>query len=203
MVERYLLPRGIEDEGVLEAMGRIPRHLFVDEALAAKAYGDYSLPIGFKQTISQPYMVARMSELLDVGPQDRVLEVGTGCGYHTAVLARLAYHVYSIERLPGLAERARENLRRVRVLNVSLSIADGSLGWQERGPYDRIVVAAGARRVPEALVAQLGENGRMVIPIGEASAQRLTLVRRTASGVVEDDQGACTFVKLVGEYLSQ
>jgi len=198
MVDRFVAARGVSDARVLARLGALPRHLFVDEALAAEAYGDHSLPIGHGQTISQPYIVGLMSELLALEPAHRVLEIGTGCGYQTAVLAGLSQHVYSIERLRALLERAQRNLRLARVLNVSLRLSDGSLGWPDRGPFDRILVTAAARRVPAELVAQLKPSGRLVLPMLAPQGQRLCLVRREAGGVVEQDHGPCSFVPLVG-----
>jgi protein-L-isoaspartate(D-aspartate) O-methyltransferase len=200
MVEELVVARGVREPRVVEALLRVPRHLFVDEALGAKAYGDHSLPIGFGQTISQPYTVARMSELLEIAPGHRVLEVGTGSGYQTAVLALLARHVYTVERLRPLGEAARRNLRRAGILNVSLKLADGSIGWEDRGPFERILVTAGGPEVPRALVDQLQPGGVLVMPIGGEERQRLVVVRRGEDGSIRtDDGGRCAFVKLVGK----
>jgi protein-L-isoaspartate(D-aspartate) O-methyltransferase len=201
MVER-LREKGIRDERVLAAMGAVPRHLFVDEALASRAYEDTALPIGFSQTISQPYVVARMIESLigDNGMPGRVLEVGTGCGYQAAVLARLAREVYSVERIRALLERARANLRGLRLSNLRLTHGDGNLGLQEAAPFDAIVVAAAARAVPRALLQQLAQGGRMVLPLKTAQAargaQRLALFERGARGITETILDEVLFVPL-------
>jgi protein-L-isoaspartate(D-aspartate) O-methyltransferase len=201
MLER-LREKGIRDERVLAAMGAVPRHLFVDEALASRAYEDSALPIGFSQTISQPYVVARMIESLigDNGMPARVLEVGTGCGYQAAVLAQLAREVYSVERIRGLLERARANLRGLRLSNLRLTHGDGNLGLQEAAPFDAIIVAAAARAVPQALLQQLARGGRMVLPLKTAQAprgaQRLALLERGARGISETTLDEVRFVPL-------
>jgi protein-L-isoaspartate(D-aspartate) O-methyltransferase len=201
MVER-LREQGIRDERVLAAMGAVPRHLFVDEALASRAYEDTALPIGFSQTISQPYVVARMIESLigDNGMPARVLEVGTGCGYQAAVLAQLVNEVYSVERIRALLERARANLRGLRLSNLRLTHGDGALGLQAAAPFDAIVVAAASRSVPQALLQQLAQGGRMVLPLKAAQesrgAQRLVLVERGARGVTETMLEEVQFVPL-------
>lgn len=201
MVEKFVAGRGVRDARVLEAILAVPRHEFVDEALAATAYGEHALPIGWGQTISQPYVVGRMTELLEIGSQDRVLEVGTGSGYQTAILCALARHVYSVERLPPLLDRATRTLRRIGAFNVSLTLADGSVGWSDRGPFERILVTAGSRDVPSVLVDQLTPGGRLVIPSGGESEQRLLLVTRSDRGEVrEEDAGPCSFVKLIGRH---
>jgi protein-L-isoaspartate(D-aspartate) O-methyltransferase len=201
MVER-LRDKGIRDERVLAAMGAVPRHLFVDEALASRAYEDTALPIGFSQTISQPYVVARMLESLigDNAMPGRVLEVGTGCGYQAAVLAQLAREVYSVERIRALLERARANLRGLRLSNLRLTHGDGNLGLQEAAPFDAIVVAAAARAVPQALLQQLAQGGRMVLPLKTAQAargaQRLALLERGARGITQTILDEVLFVPL-------
>jgi protein-L-isoaspartate(D-aspartate) O-methyltransferase len=199
MVER-LREKGIEDERVLAAMAAVPRHLFVDEALASRAYEDTALPIGFSQTISQPYVVARMIESLigDSGVPAKVLEVGTGCGYQAAVLAQLAREVYSVERIAALLERARANLRSLRLSNLRLTHGDGNFGLQQAAPFDAIVVAAAAREVPQALLRQLARGGRMVLPLkaGPRGAQRLALYERSARGITETELDEVLFVPL-------
>ncbi|HEX5091876.1 MAG TPA: protein-L-isoaspartate(D-aspartate) O-methyltransferase [Burkholderiales bacterium] len=201
MVER-LREKGIRHEGVLAAMASVPRHLFVDEALASRAYEDTALPIGFSQTISQPFVVARMLESLldDRTRLPRALEVGTGCGYQAAVLAQIADEVYSVERIRGLAERARANLRALRLSNLRLMHADGTAGLQQAAPFDAIVVAAAALAAPEALLRQLAPGGRMVIPLktGPAprAAQRLMCYTRGARGVIETALDEVLFVPL-------
>jgi protein-L-isoaspartate(D-aspartate) O-methyltransferase len=187
---------GVSDEVVLDAMRHVPRHLFVDEALASRAYEDSALPIGFEQTISQPLTVARMLEAARNGRElDRVLEVGTGCGYGAAVLARIAKAVYSVERIAPLLERARTNLRPLRIGNLRLAHGDGYRGLPEAAPFDAIIVAAAAPQVPRALQEQLALGGRLVIPVGTES-QELTLIERTASGLRETRLAAVRFVPL-------
>lgn len=197
MVER-LRNEGIRDEVVLSVMGEVPRHLFVDEALASRAYEDISLPLGFGQTISSPYTVARMTELARAGGTlNRVLEIGTGCGYQTAVLSRLAKEVYSIERLAPLLAKARRNLRDVRVTNVRLRHGDGMLGMPEVAPFDAIVMAAAATHVPETLLGQLNAGGRMILPLSSNNEQRLCVIERTPQGYVEKKMDPVKFVPLL------
>jgi protein-L-isoaspartate(D-aspartate) O-methyltransferase len=187
---------GVSDEVVLDAMRHVPRHLFVDEGLASRAYEDSALPIGFEQTISHPLTVARMLEAARNGRElDRVLEVGTGCGYGAAVLARIAKAVYSVERIAPLLERARANLRSLRIGNLRLAHGDGYRGLPEAAPFDAIIVAAAAPQVPRALQEQLALVGRLVIPVGTES-QELTLIERTASGLRETRLAAVRFVPL-------
>lgn len=196
LVER-LRNQGIKDEVVLEAMGSIPRHIFVDEALASRAYEDCSLPIGFGQTISNPHTVARMSELLrGGGVLGKVLEIGTGCGYQTAILSRLAREVYSVERIAPLLMKARGHLREVRASNVRVKHADGSLGLAELGPFDAIIMTAAATHVPEALLPQLAVGGRMVFPIGTGE-QRLCLIEHTAQEYRQTTLETVKFVPLL------
>lgn len=196
MVER-LRSQGIKDEVVLEMMGSVPRHIFIDEALAHRAYEDCSLPIGFGQTISNPQTVARMSELLRGGRQlGKVLEIGTGCGYQTAVLARLAQEVYSVERISPLLAKARGHLRELRASNVKVKHADGSLGLAELGPFDGIIMTAAATHVPEALLPQLAVGGRMVFPIGTGE-QRLCLIEHTEQEYRQTTLEAVKFVPLL------
>jgi protein-L-isoaspartate(D-aspartate) O-methyltransferase len=197
MVAR-LREQGIKDEVVLAAMNDIPRHIFVDEALSIRAYEDVSLPIGYGQTISQPYIVARMSELLRCGgPLGRVLEIGTGCGYQTAVLAKLAGEVYSLERISPLLMKARNHLRELRARNVKLKLADGTLGLPELAPFDGIVVTAAATHIPDELLRQLAVGGRMVIPVG-AGEQSLILVERTEHEFRQTKLESVKFVPLLG-----
>jgi protein-L-isoaspartate(D-aspartate) O-methyltransferase len=200
MVER-LREQGIKDHRVLEAMAAVPRHLFVEEALASRAYEDTALPIGFGQTISQPYVVARMIEALAAGRTlGKVLEVGTGCGYQAAVLAHLAREVYSVERIQALLERARANLRALRLSNLRLTHGDGALGLEKAAPFDSIVVAAAAPELPAALLRQLAPGGRMVLPMrspgAQRGAQRLALYERGARGIIETVLEAVRFVPL-------
>jgi protein-L-isoaspartate(D-aspartate) O-methyltransferase len=196
MVER-LRDQGIRDEVVLGAFADIPRHIFVDEALAHRAYEDISLPIGFGQTISQPWVVARMLELARGGHAlGKVLEVGTGCGYQAALLSRLAQELYSVERISALLMKARVHLRELRIANVRLKHADGHFGMKDSGPFDAIVMAAAASHVPEALRDQLAEGGRLVLPLGTRE-QNLTLVERTAEGFVPTTLEPVRFVPLL------
>ena len=199
MVEHQLRQRGIEDERVLAGMGRVPRELFVPDPVAHLAYEDGALPIGFGQTISQPFIVATICSLLGLSGSERVLDVGTGSGYQAAVLAELAEGVLSIERVPELAESAREALRRAGYENVEVLIGDGSLGMPDRAPFDGIAVAAAAPVVPPALYEQLAEGGRLVLPRGGRWGQELVLVERTPGGPVERRSVSCRFVPLVGE----
>lgn len=200
MVEGQLRRRGIRDETVLTAMLEVPRHRFVRAAEQDEAYADHPLPIGEGQTISQPYMVARMIELCRSSAAARVLEIGAGCGYQTAVLARLARWVYAVELRPALLELARENLAALAVDNVSLRQGDGSEGWAEHAPYDAILVAAGAQSVPPALLEQLAEGGRLVIPVGPRSLQMLQVHERHGARVECSKDTACRFVELQGAY---
>ena len=196
MIER-LRDQGVKDELVLQAMAEIPRHLFVDEALASRAYDDVSLPIGFGQTISNPYIVARMVELARGGRTlDKVLEIGTGCGYQAAVLSRVAREVYSLERLAGLLSKARVRLRDLGLRNIKLKHGDGHAGLREQGPFDAIVMAAAATHLPETLVGQLVEGGRLVLPLGTRE-QRLVLVERNAEGFAQTLLDAVKFVPMI------
>lgn len=197
MVER-LRAEGIVDEVILVAMGEVPRHIFVDEALASRAYEDMALPLGFGQTISSPYTVARMLELLREGAVlNRVLEIGTGCGYQAAVLSRLAKDVYSLERLATLLAKARRHLREARAHNVRVRTADGQHGWAENAPYDGIVVAAAATHVPEALLGQLAVGGKIVIPLTHQGRQALHVIERTAQSYVDRKVEDARFVPLL------
>ena len=195
MVQR-LRERGIADEKVLAAMAAVPRHVFVEEALASRAYEDSALPIGFGQTISQPYVVARMIELLIAGKEPgKVLEIGTGCGYQAAVLARVFAEVYSVERIKALLERARANLIGLRLANLRLAYADGGDGLPAAAPFDAIVAAAAAKHIPDALRAQLAPGGRMILPLhGGDGSQRLVLVERSRRGFRESELDAVKFV---------
>jgi len=201
MVERLRDHYGIRDPKVLQAIASVPRHFFVPQALQGRAYGDHALPIDFNQTISQPYIVARMSELLELDKQSRVLEIGAGSGYQTAVLAQLASQVYAIERLGELARQAHARLRELGIYNTTVKAFDGTLGWKAHSPYDSILVAAGGPTLPEPLVAQLKVGGRLVIPIGETrEGQRLVRVIKTESGRKLEEHGSCQFVPLIGQH---
>ncbi|HRK33208.1 MAG TPA: protein-L-isoaspartate(D-aspartate) O-methyltransferase [Candidatus Hydrogenedentes bacterium] len=199
MVRNQLIARGITDTRVLDAMREIPRHRFVPARFAAAAYEDRPIDIGHGQTISQPYMVAAMTQLLELRASDRVLEIGTGSGYQAAVLARIASHVTSIERIEALAQRAASVLSSLHFTNVTLRIADGTLGWPEGGPYDAIIVTAGSPSLPESLKLQLGIGGRLICPVGTRELQHLTRVVRTESGFREDTGAGCIFVPLIGK----
>jgi protein-L-isoaspartate(D-aspartate) O-methyltransferase len=198
LVQR-LRDQGIANLAVLDRLRNLPRHIFVDEALASRAYEDTALPIGFGQTISQPYIVARMTEaLLDGPPLRKVLEVGTGCGYQTAVLAPLAERIYTIERIEGLQKRARTRLKELGVRNVRFKVGDGSLGWRSQAPFDGILVAAAPLVVPEELVDQLAVGGRLVVPAGPEGKQQLLRIVRREQGLERQVLGAVSFVPLVG-----
>jgi protein-L-isoaspartate(D-aspartate) O-methyltransferase len=199
MVE-LLAQRGIVDARVLDAMRAIPRHDFVPEPFTSKAYGDHALSIGAEQTISQPYMVALMTQLLDLKAEDRVLEIGAGSGYQTAVLAAIARYVYGIERIADLARQAMTRLQALKITNATVKCFDGTIGWSEHAPYDAVLVAAGGPSIPEPLVAQLKVGGRLVAPVGTERSQRLVRLVKTVRGVVEEDYGGCVFVKLIGRY---
>jgi protein-L-isoaspartate(D-aspartate) O-methyltransferase len=198
MVEAQIRARGLTDPRVLEAMETVPREQFVLPQDSAAAFEDRALGIDCGQTISQPFMVASMTAALRVEPHHRVLEIGTGSGYQTAILAQLANHVYTIERIPPLKEKAEALLKLLRHTNVSYRVGDGSLGWPEESPFDGIIVTAGAPHVPEALVEQLTDGGRLVIPVGHATEQILTVVERTGDRTHEMPQYPCRFVKLLG-----
>lgn len=192
--------RGIADERVLAAMNDVPRHLFVPVVVGAKAYGTGALPIGAKQTISQPYIVARMIELLELTGKEKVLEIGTGTGYQAVVLSKLCAKVFSIERINELALRAAELVRELKIHNVSVKVFDGTYGWSDQAPFDRIIVAAAAPAVPEPLVQQLARKGKMVIPIGPEGRQRLARVTRVGTTTSIEDCGSAEFVPLVGKF---
>jgi protein-L-isoaspartate(D-aspartate) O-methyltransferase len=191
----------IKDERVLEVMGALPRHLFVSDALKFQAYKDNALPITGNQTISQPFIVARMTELLEVSPHSHILEIGAGSGYQTAILAKLARTIYAIERVPNLAMKANERLSALGIKNVTLKRADGTLGWEEYAPFDGILVAAGSPVIPEPLLKQLKIGGRLVIPVGQdTKTRKLIRITRTEKGFQTEDFGACAFVPLIGEH---
>lgn len=198
LVER-LREQGIENELILDVISATPRHALIDEALSHRAYEDTALPIGFNQTISQPYVVAKMTEaLLADGPINSVLEVGTGSGYQTALLAQLVDKVYTVERIGGLLTRAKERLGQMGYRNIYFKHADGGLGWSEKGPFDAIIVTASPRFMPEALLDQLADNGRMLVPVGEARSQDLMLVRKIEGEIEQTILESVRFVPLLG-----
>jgi len=203
MVETQIRARGITNPRLLEAMSKIPRHFFVEEALTDQAYNDNPLPIGELQTISQPYMVALMTDALDLKGRERVLEIGTGSGYQTALLAELADQVFSIERIASLANNARRILDHLGYYNVAIRVGDGTYGWKEEAPFDAILVTAGAPGIPQPLIEQLVIGGRLVLPVGGRSIQDLIKVTRQSEDIHEikkETLGGCRFVDLIGEY---
>ncbi|MBK8303862.1 MAG: protein-L-isoaspartate(D-aspartate) O-methyltransferase [Chloracidobacterium sp.] len=201
MVEQLRTTHKIADERVLDVMSRVPRHLFVPVAIKSQAYKDNALPISGGQTISQPFIVARMTELLELTGNEKVLEIGAGSGYQTAILASLARSVFAIERLANLADEATRRLQTLGITNVTLKAADGTTGWETYGPYDAILVAAGGPDIPEPLVKQLKIGGKLVIPVGDDQrSQTLIRVTRTESGSTQENFGPCAFVPLIGEH---
>jgi len=201
MVETQIIGRGIVDERVLNAMLKVPRHLFIEEAFRGQSYGDHALPIGEGQTISQPYMVALMSEALCLSGSERVLEIGTGSGYQTAILAELAARVLSIERISRLVSKARSILDEIHYQNVMLRVSDGTYGWKEEGPFDAILVAAGSPQMPAPLLEQLKIGGRMIIPVGDKGSQTLQkVVKKEENKIIATPLVPCLFVPLLGAY---
>ena len=200
MIEEQLVPRGIGDPRVLEAMRQVPRHLFVEDAMQAHAYGDFPLPIGSGQTISQPYIVALMTEALQLKGSERVLEIGTGSGYQAAILSRLCLRVYTIERIDALVGRARKVFDRLRYHNIVSRIDDGTEGWAAEAPFDGILVTAGGPRIPDPLLAQLADPGRLVIPVGDQGVQDLQLVEKRDGGLTVRTIEQVRFVDLIGAY---
>jgi len=198
MVKNQLASRNIADEGVLQAMGKIPRHLFISEALAGEAYNDHPVPIGEKQTISQPYIVALMTEALELQGKENTLEIGTGSGYQTAILAELSSRVYTIERIKSLLVGARKLLAQLGYSNILFKAFDGTLGWKEYAPFDAIMITAGAPSLPEPLIDQLADNGRMVIPVGDRYTQELIKVTKKGENLEQESLGGCRFVNLIG-----
>ena len=199
MVRHQIQARGIKDPVVLSAFRSVPRHLFVSEALRDQAYGDYPLPIGEQQTISQPYIVAEMTQALELGKDDRVLEIGTGSGYQAAILAEIVYRVYTIERIRSLYIQARKLLDKLHYHNIVMRCSDGTAGWKDESPFDAIIVTAGAPHVPEKLLDQLAAGGRMVVPVGNQHSQDLIKVVKDKKVIHKSNLGGCRFVKLIGE----
>jgi protein-L-isoaspartate(D-aspartate) O-methyltransferase len=200
MVDEQIVGRGVRDERVLAAMRKVPRHEFLPEAFRSIAYADNALPIGEGQTMSQPYMVALMTELLGLTGGERVLEIGTGSGYQAAVLAELCSKVYTVERIKTIAEKARSTLDRLGCRNVAIKVYDGTYGWKEMAPFDAVMVTAGAPEIPAPLIEQLKDGGRMVIPVGERYGQSLLKVIKTAEGTVIQRSIPCVFVPLIGNH---
>ncbi len=203
MVENQIRARGITDESVLRAMETVPRHLFVDEGIIDQAYSDNPLPIGERQTISQPYMVALMTEALELHGREKVLEIGTGSGYQTAVLSHLADRVFSVERIAGLASRARKILDALNCFNVLIRVGDGSYGWKDEAPFDAVITTAGAPEIPRTFIEQLAPGGRLVIPVGGRNSQTLIKVIRLSEdpeNTKAESLGDCRFVNLIGEH---
>lgn len=200
MVDTQLIPRGISDKMVLDTMRTIPRHLFVPKDYAHSAYNDMALPIGEGQTISQPYMVAVMTEKLALTPECKVLEIGTGSGYQTAVLAALAKEVYTIERIESLSKKAEQILINLGFKNIHFIVGDGSLGYDIAKPYDRVIITAGAPAIPQTIKDQLAEGGIIVAPVGDKYSQTLVVVRKTKEGFLTEYSTGCVFVPLVGKH---
>lgn len=200
MVSKQIASRGITDLNVLKAMSKVPRHLFVSEALMDQAYGDFPLPIGEQQTISQPYIVAEMTQALQLKKEDRVLEIGTGSGYQAAIMAEIVFRVYTIERIRPLFIKARKLFDELHYHNIVTKYSDGTTGWEDESPFDAIMVTAGAPAIPETLVNQLAIGGRMVIPVGTQYSQDLIRLTRDENDVHKTSLGGCRFVKLVGEH---
>ena len=200
MVRNQIEARGIKSPRVLTAFRRVPRHLFVSEALRDQAYGDYPLPIGEQQTISQPFIVAEMTQALDLGEDDRVLEIGTGSGYQAAILAQIVYRVYTIERKHSLYLQTRNLFDKLHYHNIVMKYADGTKGWQDESPFDGIIVTAGAPQIPDILIDQLGEGGRLVVPVGNQHTQELIKIFRDDQNIRQTNLGGCRFVKLVGKH---
>jgi protein-L-isoaspartate(D-aspartate) O-methyltransferase len=200
MVKTQLIRRGIKDERVLAAMKKVPRHLFIDKPMLHRAYDDSALPIGEGQTISQPYMVAAMTELLELQGTEKVLEIGTGSGYQAAVLAELAKEVYTVERIAVIAKRAEGRYRELGYANIHVKVADGTLGWPDASPFERIIITAGTPKVPEPLLQQLADQGMLIAPVGDRLSQRLIKVRKSGDKVLEEYHTPCVFVPLIGEY---
>ena len=200
MVEEQLIPRGIKNKKVIDAFYKVERHKFIPEDLRASAYADFPVPIGEGQTISQPYIVALMTECLELTGQEKVLEIGTGSGYQAAILAELAKEVYSIERFESLSKNTQEILKGLGYSNIKIKVGDGTLGWPEFAPFDRIIVTAATPKVPLPLTEQLKESGKLVLPLGESFSQVLTVIEKKKNGFESIEVCGCVFVPLVGKY---
>jgi len=200
MVRKQIESRGITDKKVLAAMRKVPRHLFVSEALTDQAYGDFPLPIGEQQTISQPYIVAEMTQALQLSEDDRVLEIGTGSGYQAAVLAEIVFRVYTVERIYSLFTKTRKLFDSLKYHNIVARYSDGTVGWKDESPFDAIMITAGAPNIPNALVNQLAVRGRLIMPVGNQYSQELIKIYKDEKGIHQTNLGGCRFVKLIGEY---
>lgn len=203
MVEEQLIPRGIKNQRVLDAFYKVERHKFVPQELRSSSYGDFPVPIGEGQTISQPYIVALMSECLDLTGKEKVLEIGTGSGYQAAILAELAKEVYSVERFEVLSKRAEKVLKELGYLNIKVRVGDGTLGWPQESPFDRMMITAATPKIPLPLVEQLKEEGKLVLPLGESFSQVLTVVEKKAGKLLSTAVCGCVFVPLVGKHAWQ
>ena len=200
MVEEQILGRGIKDLSVMEVLSRVPRHLFVNSSLQHRAYGDCPLPIGENQTISQPYIVALMTQVLDLKGGERVLEIGTGSGYQTAILAELASHVFTNERVKPLVKKTKELLEGLKYKNIVFKTFDGTYGWRDQSPFDAILISAATPSIPKSLIEQLADKGRLVAPVGERESQDLIVLNKNGNKVMERKIGSCKFVPLIGKF---
>ena len=200
MVEEQILGRGIKDLSVMEVLSRVPRHLFVNSSLQHRAYGDCPLPIGENQTISQPYIVALMTQVLDLKGGERVLEIGTGSGYQTAILAELASHVFTIERVKPLVKKTKELLEGLKYKNIVFKTFDGTYGWRDQSPFGAILISAATPSIPKSLIEQLADKGRLVAPVGERESQDLIVLNKNGNKVMERKIGSCKFVPLIGKF---
>jgi protein-L-isoaspartate(D-aspartate) O-methyltransferase len=200
MIEEQIIPRGIRNQRLLDAFYKVERHKFIPEELRGSAYADFPVPIGEGQTISQPYIVALMTECLGLTGQEKVLEIGTGSGYQLAILAELAKEVYSIERFEGLAKRAESVLNELGYMNIKIKVGDGTLGWEEAAPFDRIIITAASPRVPLPLIEQFRESGKLILPLGESFSQVLTVIEKKKGKLESIGVCGCVFVPLVGKY---
>lgn len=200
MVETQLLPRGIHDQRVLDAFRKVPRHEFVPEEFRKNAYEDYPLPIGKEQTISQPYIVALMTQLLCLTGEETVLEIGTGSGYQTAILAELAQNVFTVERIAALSENAKQVFKALSYQNITCKVGDGTEGWKDKSPFNRIMVTAAGDRIPEPLIEQLADGGKLVMPVGTYFGQMLTVAEKRGTRISTQGVCGCVFVPLVGKY---
>ncbi len=200
MIEEQLLERGIKDLALMEVMSRVPRHLFVDSSLQQRAYGDCPLPIGENQTISQPYIVASMTEALQLKGEERVLEIGTGSGYQTAILAEMASQVFTIERIRPIVQKTKVLLNSLRYENIVFKVFDGTYGWRDQSPFDAILISAATPSIPTVLIEQLADKGRLVAPVGGRESQKLTVLSKVGNRLVSREKESCKFVPLIGKF---